>query len=81
MMGWSAVVVAGMIATAGLWAQEKQVQDAEQSKELNTEAYVELLRQDVQAKRQEGIKEGMQLDEKQAAAFCPVYEEYAGEQK
>jgi hypothetical protein len=35
MMGWSAVVVAGMIATAGLWAQEKQVQDAEQSKELS----------------------------------------------
>jgi hypothetical protein len=56
------------------------VQDAAQSKELNTE-YVELLRADVQAKSQEVIKEGMQLDEKQAAAFWPVYEEYAGEQK
>jgi hypothetical protein len=53
----------------GAVGQEKQVQDAEQSKELNTETYVELLRQDVQAKRQESIKEGMQLDEKQAAAF------------
>ena len=69
MMRWSAVVVAGMMTTAGLWAQEKQVQDAAQSKELNTEAYVELLRQDVQAKRQEVIKEGMQLDEKQAPSF------------
>jgi hypothetical protein len=58
-----------------------EVQDAAQSKELNTEAYVELLRADVQAKRQEVIEEGMQLDEKQAAAFGPVYDEYAGEQE
>jgi hypothetical protein len=48
---------------------------------MNTEAYVELLREDVQVKRQEVIKEGMQLDEKQAACFWPVYDEYAGEQK
>jgi len=46
---------------------------AAQSNELNTEADVELLREDVQAKRQEVIKEGMQLDEKQAASFWPVY--------
>jgi hypothetical protein len=81
MMRWSAMMVVAMMATAGLRAQEKRVQDRAQSKELNTEAYVELLRADVQAKRQEVIKEGMQLDEKQAAAFWPVYEEYAGEQK
>ncbi len=80
-MRWGAVMVAGMIATTGLWAQEKRVQDPAQSKELNTEAYVELLREDVQAKRQVVIKEGMQLDEKQAAAFWPVYDEYAGGQK
>jgi hypothetical protein len=42
---------------------------------------MELLREDVQAKRQEVIKEGMQLNEEQAAAFWPVYEEDAGEQK
>jgi hypothetical protein len=35
----------------------------------------------VQAKRQEVIKEGMQLDEKQAASFWPVYEQYAREPK
>lgn len=80
-MRWSAVIVAGMIASAGVWAQDKKVQDPAQSKELNTEAYVELLREDVQAKRLDVIKEGMQLDEKQAAAFWPVYDEYAGEQK
>lgn len=80
MMRWGAMTVAAMMATAGLWAQGKKVQDAAESKELNTEAYVELLREDVQAKRQEVIKEGMQL-EKQAAAFWPVYDEYAGEQK
>jgi hypothetical protein len=76
MMRWMSLM--GM---AGLWAQEKKVQDPAQSKELNTEADVELLREDVQAKRQEVIKEGMQLDEKQAASFWPVYEQYAGEPK
>jgi hypothetical protein len=76
MMRWISLMV-----TAGLWAQEKKVQDPAQSKELNTEADVELLREDVQAKRQEVIKEGMQLDEKQAASFWPVYEQYAGEPK
>ena len=81
MMRWSAMRLAAALATAGLWAQEKKVQDTAKSKELNTEAYVELLRADVQAKRQEVIKEGMQLDEKQAAAFWPVYEEYAAQQK
>jgi hypothetical protein len=62
MMRWISLMVAAMV-TAGLWAQEKKVQDPARSKELNTEADVELLREDVQAKRQEVIKEGMQLDE------------------
>jgi len=61
-------MVAAMV-TAGLWAQEKKVQDPARSKELNTEADGELLREDVQAKRQEVIKKGMQLDEKRAASF------------
>ena len=73
-------MVAAMV-TAGLWAQEEKVQDPARSKELNTEADVELLREDVQAKRQEVIKEGMQLDEKQAASFWPAYEQYAGQPK
>jgi len=77
MMRWISLMVAAMV-TAGLWAQEEKVQDPARSKELNTEADVELLREDVQAKRQEVIKEGMQLDEKQAASFWPVY---AGEPK
>jgi hypothetical protein len=73
-------VVAAMV-TAGLWAQEKKVQDPARSKELNTEADVELRREEVQAKRQEVIKGGIQLDEQQAASFWPVYEQYAGEPK
>jgi hypothetical protein len=77
MMRWISLMVAAMV-TAGLWAQEEKVQDPARSKELNTEADVELLREDVQAKRQEVIKEGMQLDEKQAASFWPAYEQYAG---
>jgi hypothetical protein len=80
MMRWISLMVAAIV-TAGLWAQEKKVQHPAQRKELNTEAYVELLREDAQAKRQEVIKEGMPLDEKQAASFWPVYEPYAGEPK
>jgi hypothetical protein len=80
MMRRISLMVAAMVK-AGLWAQEKKVQDPARSKELNTEADVELLREDVQAKRQEVIKEGMQLDEKQAASFWPVSEKYAGEPK
>ena len=46
MMRWISLMV-----TAGLWAQEKRVQDPAQSKELNTEDYVGLLREGVQVKR------------------------------
>jgi hypothetical protein len=80
MMRRISLMVAAMV-TAGLGVQEKKVQDPAQSKELNTEADVELLREDVQAKRQEVIKERIQLDEKLAASFWPVYEQYAGEPK
>jgi len=42
MMRWISLMVAAMV-TAGLWAQEKKVQDPARSKELNTEADGELL--------------------------------------
>jgi hypothetical protein len=63
------------------WSQEKRVADPVQSKELNTQVYIQLLRADLQAQREQIIKEGMQLDEKQSAAFWPVYKEYAAAQK
>lgn len=78
---WGVVVLALFIGTAA-WAQDKgQVEDPAESKEVNLQAYIQLLRQDVQAKREQIIKEGMQLDDKQSAAFWPVYREYAAAQK
>lgn len=74
----SILIFALMIAT-GLCAQEKQVQERAQSKELNTEAYVQLLRADLNAQKEQLIKDTMQLNDKQSAAFWPIYREYAGE--
>jgi hypothetical protein len=76
-----AMVVAGtLFLSCGLLAQEKQVQDPTQSKEMNTQAYILLLRSDLRASRRALIKESMQLDEKQAAAFWPIYNQFDAEQ-
>jgi hypothetical protein len=69
-------VIALALMAAGLCAQEKHVQDQTQSKALNTETYIEMLRMDFKAQKQQIIKEGIQLDEKQSAAFWPIYREY-----
>jgi hypothetical protein len=75
-----AVAVLTLMVGTGLWAQEKQIQDPAESKELNDQAYVRLLRTDLKAKKQQIIKEAMQLNDQQAAAFWPVYREYDAEQ-
>lgn len=72
-------VLAVMVAT-GLWAQEKKVQDPAESRELNDQAYIRLLRIDLKAKKEQIIKEAMQLNDQQAAAFWPVYRAYDAEQ-
>lgn len=84
---WYAILLAGMMAT-GAAAQQKPAAAAatetaapEETKELNTQAYIQLLRTDLQAKREAILQEGLQLDEKQAAAFWPVYRQYAAEQQ
>ncbi len=69
-----------LFLSCAISAQEKQIQDPAQSKELNTQAYVQLLRADLKASKRTLIKEGMQLDETQAAAFWPVYNQYDVEQ-
>ena len=74
------VIVAAMVVSCGLCAQEKQVQEPAQSKELNTQAYIQLLRSDLKASKRALIKESMQLDENQAAAFWPLYNQYDVEQ-
>jgi hypothetical protein len=78
---WLGLLVGLLLVATTAWSQEKRVEDPAQSKELNTRAYIQLLRADLQAQREQIIKEGMQLDEKQGAPFWPVYKEYAAAQK
>lgn len=75
-----AIAVLALTATTGLWAQEKHVQDPTESRELNDQAYIRLLRTDLKAKKERIIKEAMQLTDQQAAAFWPIYRDYDAEQ-
>ena len=74
------VAAAVLFVACTVSAQEKQIQDPAESKELNTQAYIQLLHADLKASKRTLIKEAMQLDESQAAAFWPVYNQYDVEQ-
>jgi len=74
------VAAAVLFLTCTVSAQDKQIQDPAESKELNTQAYIQLLRADLKASKRTLIKEAMQLDDTQAAAFWPVYNQYDVEQ-
>jgi hypothetical protein len=74
------ITAAVLFLNCGISAQEKQIQDPVQSKELNTQAYIQLLRSDLKASKRTLIKESMQLDKNQAAAFWPLYNQYDVEQ-
>jgi hypothetical protein len=74
------VAVLVLMAATSLGAQEKKVQDPAESVELNDQAYVRLLRTDLKAKKEQIIKEAMQLNDQQAAAFWPIYRNYDAEQ-
>ena len=71
---------AALLLSYGLAAQDKQLKDQAESKELNTQAYIQLLRSDLKASKRTLIKESMQLDDKQAEAFWPLYNQYDVEQ-
>jgi hypothetical protein len=74
------VVVAALIFSLAISAQEKQVQDPAESKQLNMQTYVGLLRSDLKVSKRAIIKESMQLDDKQAEVFWPLYNQYDVEQ-
>jgi hypothetical protein len=74
------VAILAVMAATGLCAQEKKVQDPAESTELNDQAYIRLLRTDLKAKKEQIIKEAMQLNDQQAAAFWPIYRNYDAEQ-
>jgi hypothetical protein len=74
------VAVLVVVAATGLWGQDKKLQDPAESKELNEQAYVRLLRSDLKIKKEAIVKEDMQLTPAQAAAFWPIYRDYDAEQ-
>jgi hypothetical protein len=78
-IGFTALALA-LAATTSLCAQETHIQDPAHSKELNTQAYIQLLRADLSAKKEQIVRETMQLNEQQAAIFWPIYHEYQTEQ-
>jgi hypothetical protein len=61
-------------------AQGTHVQDSARSKELNTQAYIQLLRADLNAKKEQIVGETMQLNAQQSAIFWPIYRDYQAEQ-
>jgi hypothetical protein len=69
-LSFSAVIV------TTLCAQEKHVKDPSESQVLNIQSYIELLRTDLNAQRRQIINETMQLDDKQARIFWPIYNDY-----
>ena len=69
-LSFSAVVV------TTLSAQEKHVKDPSESQVLNTQTYIELLRSDLNAQKRQIVNETMQLDDKQARIFWPIYNDY-----
>ena len=74
------LVAAALIFSSGLSAQERQVKDLAESKQLNLQTYIGLLRSDLKVSKRAIIKESMQLDEKLAAEFWPLYNQYDVEQ-
>jgi hypothetical protein len=80
-----AALALALAAATGLAAQQTQapgthVQDSARSKELNTQAYIQLLRADLSAKKEQIVRETMQLNDQQSAIFWPIYREYQAQQ-
>src|SRR5580658_8615453 len=69
-----------LAAATSLCAQQTHVQDPARSKELNTQAYIQLLRADLSAQKEQIVRETMKLDDPQSAIFWPIYREYQAEQ-
>jgi len=75
-----AVLALALVAATSLCAQGTHVQDPTSSKALNTEAYIELLRADLSSKKEQIVRETMELNDQQAAIFWPIYHEYQADQ-
>ena len=69
------VILAVMMATTGLSAQQPAVSPAE-TKDTNLRAYVELLRADVRGQKVAFITELMAFTDAEDKAFWPIYRAY-----
>ena len=56
-------------------------QNAQVTAKPLTDSDIQLLRQDVQSDKEKVIKNTMQFTDSEAAAFWPVYKQYAAEQE
>lgn len=74
-MMWKSCFLMTVLSVSAL-AQTAQVQ----AKPL-TDADVQLIRQDIQAQKTQIITDTMDFSEKEAAAFWPIYKDYASEQQ
>jgi hypothetical protein len=75
-----AALALALAAATSLCAQQTHVQDSARSKELNTQAYIQLLHADLSAKKEQIVRETMELNEQQSAIFWPIYRQYQAEQ-
>jgi len=67
-------VVLALAAATGLAAQEthaqgSHLQDPARSRQLNTDAYIQLLRADLSAKIEQIVRETMELNDQRSAIF------------
>lgn len=71
-------VLPTLVATAGFTQDANTNQDARANsdRDLNLQAYVQLLRADVKAKRVAIITEIMQFNDSEAATFWPLFRDY-----
>ena len=74
----SAFLVLFAISAGYTFPAQQKVQESD-TQEQNIDAYVGLLRQDVQKQKVAIISQLMDLSPEQAAAFWPIYNEYAKE--
>ena len=75
-----AVIVVGLFTiSAGPALRAQQKVSESDTQEQNLDTYADLLRQDVQKQKVAIVSQLMQLSPEQAAAFWPVYNEYAKE--
>jgi hypothetical protein len=79
------ILALALVSATGLPAQQTQapgthVQNPASSRELNTDAYIQLLRADLSTKTVQIVRETMQLNDQQSAIFWPIYRQYQAEQ-